>query len=169
MSDRHCTQIIPPYFSGDFRASDEAMRLPLQLFIGIFDVVTIYRFIFRFFVADFLWLSSDEHVSRFQESRLRQTSDSIFWMGKVGGRGRLLSRSMKKNCRVFISVVSPWKKRNPALNQPLKLAGGAPPTPILISRSRLDLSIYLIMPVDVTDGCKCNRKINLQRIMTIRK
>ncbi|KAG8337577.1 hypothetical protein J6590_017668 [Homalodisca vitripennis] len=52
--------------------------------------------------------------------------DWIFWMGKV--RGRHLSKSMRKDFRHY-SVMSPLKKRWPALYQPLqsKRAGAACP------------------------------------------
>ncbi|KAG8257325.1 hypothetical protein J6590_052190, partial [Homalodisca vitripennis] len=48
---------------------DETMRLPFHLFKG---VETMKRFVLSFFVANFLWISSDEHDSRFQESSLTQ-------------------------------------------------------------------------------------------------
>ncbi|KAG8328013.1 hypothetical protein J6590_006191 [Homalodisca vitripennis] len=48
------------------------MRLPIRLFIRVSDVETTYRFVLSFFVADFLWIFSDEHYSRFQESSLTQ-------------------------------------------------------------------------------------------------
>ncbi|KAG8274017.1 hypothetical protein J6590_008143 [Homalodisca vitripennis] len=47
-------------------------------------------------------------------------------------------------------VMSPWKKRNPTLNQPLqskRAGGGIPPTtPTVISRSTLELSNYPCAP-----------------------
>ncbi|KAG8250518.1 hypothetical protein J6590_099923 [Homalodisca vitripennis] len=46
-------------------------------------------------------------------------SDRIFWMGKFGSRGRLLSIFTKEHYRHRSEVISPKKKEKPALNQPL--------------------------------------------------
>ncbi|KAG8295108.1 hypothetical protein J6590_087878 [Homalodisca vitripennis] len=75
---------------------------------------------------------------------------SIFWMGKIGGRGRLLTRSTRKNLGHQFQVT-------PSSNYPLQSKQGqvhltlrerTPSTPTVISRSRLDLSNYPCTPED---------------------